>query len=124
MTTLVKCPNAACATPCSVTDALRGRPLRCPRCGHTFFVAAPPAPPAAVGDLPPSAVGRYQIRGRLGAGAFGTVYRAFDPQLDREVALKMLKAETLGSPRAVERFQREAKAAARMLHGNIVPVFD
>src|SRR5262249_18724128 len=60
----------------------------------------------------------------IGAGAFGTVYRAHDPQLDREVALKLLKPSALGSATAVERFRREAKAAARMLHPNIVPVHD
>jgi serine/threonine-protein kinase len=69
-------------------------------------------------------VGRYELRERLGAGAFGAVYRAYDPQLEREVALKMLRQETLDSPEAVERFRREARAAARMLHPNIVPVYD
>jgi hypothetical protein len=71
-----------------------------------------------------TAVGRYEIREVLGAGAFGTVYRAHDPQLDREVALKVLKPEALGSPQAVERFQREARAAARLHHPNIVAVYD
>src|SRR5206468_2108278 len=52
------------------------------------------------------------------------VYRAYDPQLDREVALKVLRPEALASPQAVERFQREARAAAKMHHPHIVPVFD
>jgi TPR repeat protein len=64
------------------------------------------------------------VRARLGSGSFGTVYRAYDPQLDREVALKLLRPEALAAPGAVERFRREAQAAARMLHPHIVPVHD
>src|SRR5205807_1426879 len=68
--------------------------------------------------------GRHQARGKLGTGAFGTVYRAYDPHLDREVALKVLRPEALSSPQAVERFRREARAAAKMHHPHIVPVYD
>src|SRR5262245_5113863 len=81
---------------------------------------APPAQESAA-DLPQQ-VGRYQVRARLGAGAFGTVYRAYDPQLDREVALKVPHPDTLNSPKAVERFLREARSAARLRHPHIVPV--
>jgi TPR repeat protein/tRNA A-37 threonylcarbamoyl transferase component Bud32 len=69
-------------------------------------------------------IGRYEVRAKLGSGAFGTVYRAYDPQLQREIALKVLRPEALASPRAVERFRREARAAARMLHPNIVLLHD
>lgn len=72
----------------------------------------------------PRIIGRYAIKRLLGEGAFGKVYHAHDPQLDRDVAIKMLRAETLKSPQAVERFQREARAAAKMLHPRIVPVYD
>ena len=64
------------------------------------------------------------MRNKLGAGAFGTVYRAYDPQLDREVALKVPNPGMLDSPRRVERFLREAKSAAQLRHPHIVPVFD
>ncbi len=116
MPTIVNCPNPVCATPCSIGDGLTNQAVRCPRCGKPFV----PAPVAGEKTL----VGRYQTRAKLGAGAFGTVYRAYDPQLDREVALKLLKPEALSTPQAVARFQREARAAAKMLHPNIVPVFD
>jgi serine/threonine protein kinase len=57
-------------------------------------------------------------------GAFGTVYRAHDPQLDREVALKVPHRHQVGDPEFLKRFLIEAKAAARLQHPHIVPVFD
>jgi WD40 repeat protein len=93
--------------------------------------ATAPAPADSVTEGGPSAapdtprqVGRFRVFGRLGAGAFGTVYRAHDPQLDREVALKVPQTGTLESPKAVERFLREARAAARLRHPHIVAVHD
>jgi serine/threonine protein kinase len=72
----------------------------------------------------PQRIGRFEIRARLGAGAFGAVYRAYDPQLDREVALKVPHAGTLENSRSVDRFLREAKAAAQLRHPHIVPIHD
>jgi WD40 repeat protein/tRNA A-37 threonylcarbamoyl transferase component Bud32 len=69
-------------------------------------------------------VGRFQVRARLGAGAFGAVYRAYDPQLEREVALKVPHPGTLDTQARVERFLREARAAAQLRHPSIVPVHD
>lgn len=69
-------------------------------------------------------ISRFLIRARLGQGAFGAVYRAYDPQLDREVAIKVPQSALLTSPELVERFLREAKAAARLNHPHIVPVYD
>ena len=72
----------------------------------------------------PIQVGRFVVRGRLGEGAFGVVYRAHDPQLDRDVALKVAKVGALTTPQRVERFLREARSAARLRHPNIVPLFE
>ncbi|HEX8203953.1 MAG TPA: serine/threonine-protein kinase [Isosphaeraceae bacterium] len=72
----------------------------------------------------PEQIGKFQIRARLGAGGFGAVYRAYDPQLDREVALKVPHPGTLDTTEAVQRFLREAKTAARLHHPQIVPVHD
>lgn len=67
--------------------------------------------------------GRFQLRELLGEGTYGRVHRAFDPVLEREVALKIPKFGP-DETRFVERFLREAKAAARLRHPNIVGVFE
>jgi WD40 repeat protein len=72
----------------------------------------------------PTRIARFRVRRRLGAGAFGDVYLAHDPQLDRDIALKVPQSGTLDSPRRVERFLREARSAARLRHPHIVPVYD
>ena len=69
-------------------------------------------------------IGRFALRGKLGEGAFGEVFRAYDGQLDREVALKVAKPSALSSEERIQRFLREAKAAANLRHPNIVPLFD
>jgi eukaryotic-like serine/threonine-protein kinase len=68
-------------------------------------------------------LGRFQLRERLGDGGFGEVFRAYDPRLDRDVAIKILKLRELDE-RVMERFFREARAAARLDHPNIVAVHD
>ena len=73
---------------------------------------------------PTEVAGRYRIEGRLGAGGMSTVFRAHDQVLERPVAVKLL-AEHLAEDEAfVARFRREALAAARLQHPNIVQVFD
>ncbi|MCY2994620.1 MAG: SUMF1/EgtB/PvdO family nonheme iron enzyme [Planctomycetota bacterium] len=72
----------------------------------------------------PEKIGRFEVHERLGAGAFGAVYRARDPVLDREVAIKVPHASTLQSERRRARFLVEAKAAAQFRHPNIVPVYE
>lgn len=68
-------------------------------------------------------LGRFQLRERLGDGGFGEVYLAYDPRLDRDVAIKVLR-DSNPSERTMERFFREARAAARLDHPNIVGVYD
>jgi serine/threonine protein kinase len=68
-------------------------------------------------------LGRFQLRERLGDGGFGEVFRAYDPRLDRDVAIKILKQQNPGE-RVMERFFREARAVARLDHPNIVAVHD
>ncbi|MCW2992344.1 MAG: serine/threonine protein kinase, partial [Solirubrobacterales bacterium] len=68
--------------------------------------------------------GRYEIGDRLGHGGMSTVHLAFDRRLEREVAVKLLAEHLAEDPAFVARFKREALAAARLVHPNIVQVFD
>jgi serine/threonine-protein kinase len=68
--------------------------------------------------------GRYRIEGRLGVGGMSTVHLAFDSRLERNVAIKLLAEHLADDPTFVSRFRREALAAARLVHPNIVQVFD
>jgi hypothetical protein len=80
-------------------------------------------PPAKSGTLARGAtLGRYMILERLGGGGMGVVYTAYDPELDRKVAVKLLKPGTAGEGRV--RLQREAQAMARLTHPNVIAVFD
>jgi hypothetical protein len=77
----------------------------------------PPAPPL------PERLGGYRILRKIGHGGMGVVYEAEHEALGRHVALKVLPFARLLEPTLRERFQREAQAAARLHHSNIVPVF-
>jgi serine/threonine protein kinase len=73
----------------------------------------------------PEKIGRYEIKGELGRGGFATVYRAYDPRFEREVAIKFLPPELIHSdPQFRMRFEREAKIIAQLEHPAIVPVYD
>ncbi len=72
----------------------------------------------------PSRVGRFEVRGLLGSGTYAAVYRAFDPSLEREVALKVPHARTVSGAKALARFFGEAKALAQLHHPRIVPIFE
>jgi len=73
--------------------------------------------------LPPM-IGRYQIRGELGRGGMAVVYRAYDPEADREVAVKALPRELLHDPAFHARLRREVEAVAALEHPAIVPLYD
>jgi eukaryotic-like serine/threonine-protein kinase len=75
-------------------------------------------------ELPGARLGRFEVRGELGRGAFGVVYRAYDPRLGREVALKVPHVNALADPGLRQRFRREARAAAGLNHPNLVPVYE
>ncbi|HTJ82408.1 MAG TPA: serine/threonine-protein kinase [Polyangiaceae bacterium] len=67
--------------------------------------------------------GRWEIRGLIGAGGMGAVYRAHDRELDETVALKVLRADLLG-PDGLDRFRREVRLARKVTHKNVARVFD
>jgi len=68
--------------------------------------------------------GRYQVEKELGRGSMGTVYQAYDPQIDRRVALKVLRPDLVTSEGFAQRFLKEARAIGRLSHPNIVVVHD
>jgi serine/threonine protein kinase len=78
-----------------------------------------PTPAAASNRL-----GRFELRRELGRGAFGIVFLAFDPQLGREVALKVPRPGALVTAELRQRFVREARAAAGLDHPNLVAVYE
>jgi serine/threonine protein kinase len=67
---------------------------------------------------------RYELKEELGHGGMATVYRAYDPLFEREVALKILNRELLDDPQVRERFERETRIIAKLEHAAIVPVYD
>ncbi|MGD0629898.1 MAG: protein kinase [Terracidiphilus sp.] len=71
-----------------------------------------------------SRLGHYEIKALLGAGGMGEVYRARDPRLNRDVAIKILREEGAGSIDQRSRFEREARAIAALNHPNIVSIYD
>lgn len=72
----------------------------------------------------PEKIGRYEVKSELGRGGMATVYRAYDPSFDREVAIKVLPREMLHDPQFRSRFEREIKMVAGLEHPAIVPVYD
>jgi tRNA A-37 threonylcarbamoyl transferase component Bud32 len=72
-------------------------------------------------------LGKYEIRGVLGKGAMGIVYKAFDPQIERPVAIKTIRKDSLDADlleQFMARFKNEARAAGRLTHANIVGIYD
>ncbi|MHB8876200.1 MAG: protein kinase domain-containing protein [Myxococcaceae bacterium] len=71
-----------------------------------------------------TAIGRYRLGRQVGSGSMGSVYVARDPELDREVAIKVLHPALVGDGAARARFLREAQAMARLSHPNVISIFD
>src|SRR5687768_18588222 len=72
----------------------------------------------------PARIGKYRILDRIGRGTMGIVYSAQDEVIGRSVGLKVLMADLERDPDTRARFYREAKAAARLVHQNIINVYD
>ena len=69
-------------------------------------------------------IGKYEIVERVGKGAMGVIYHAHDPLLDRDVALKVMAPQIADDPDQKARFEREARAVAKIVHPNVLTVFD
>src|SRR5262245_22402894 len=68
--------------------------------------------------------GSYQVKARIGAGGMGEVFRAWDPKLKRDVAIKILPADFGGDANRALRFQREAEVLASLNHPHIAAIYD
>jgi serine/threonine protein kinase len=103
-------------------EATGPRPVPAAGSGLPATVARPRGPGAAnAGVL--HQLGDYLVIRKLGEGGMGAVYLAEDPRLHRKAAIKTLKPELAADPANRERFEREARAAARVEHDNIVPIW-
>jgi hypothetical protein len=87
-------------------------PIACPSCGSSFRLEAEPT--TATSASPGQKVGRFDLLGTVGQGAFGTVFKARDPDLDRTVALKVPRPGNLPDGQDLDRFLREARSAAQL----------
>jgi tRNA A-37 threonylcarbamoyl transferase component Bud32 len=114
----LRCPH--CQNPIHLSDDHPDEVL-CPGCGSSFRVRD-----ARQTDTvsPMRRLGKFQLLERVGLGAFGAVWKARDTELDRVVALKIPHSGLLTSADELERFQREARAAAQLRHPGIVPVHE
>src|SRR5262249_55332664 len=105
------CPR--CQDPREYDQTLAGGGLSVPTCGSTLeLVLGSSAGQAAPNG--PRKVGKYELLGEVGSGGFGTVYRARDPELDRIVALKVLRAGSLADDQTRDRFLREGRSVAQL----------
>jgi DUF4097 and DUF4098 domain-containing protein YvlB/predicted Ser/Thr protein kinase len=125
METIKLCPNCRKPLPPEMPLGL------CPECLLKSGLSTGNEPGAAGGRFVPPSIGeiaqlfpQLEILGLLGQGGMGAVYKARQPALDRLVALKILPPAVAGGPGFAERFNREARALARLNHPNIVAVYD
>ena len=120
--TVVRGPTASAEVVATIRP---GRALRAEVFLRKMQPRAVPAPSARVDLTPGALVGQYRVNRHLGAGGMGSVYHVTHATLGRNLALKVLHANVLSSdPDSAGRFLREARAAARIKHDNIVDVFD
>jgi len=104
----------------SCPDEMAGQQVSCPKCGAAFQVPAQQAGSSGSGQQ----LGEYQLVRKIGQGGMGAVYEALQTKLNRQVALKILPKKSTQDRGFLERFYREAQAAAALNHPNIIQVYD
>jgi formylglycine-generating enzyme required for sulfatase activity len=108
----------------SVTTRERLEAIHAEAQARTLEPLARPADGAGALLAPGSTLGDYELLETLGGGGMGLVFRARQRRLDRDVALKIIRPERLGSATSLQRFRREARGLARLAHPNVVALFD
>jgi tetratricopeptide (TPR) repeat protein len=126
------CPR--CSTPLEIPSNGLWHVSRCPKCDLTMAfqqdltASGSVDESSAAGAAPlrnePQNVGRFRVVKRIGSGGFGSVFEAYDPDLDRMVALKVPRQELPETATEFQRFTREARNASQLHHPAIVPIFD
>src|SRR5262245_59469007 len=115
------CPH--CKNPIELVKIDADAEITCTACGSSFRIAEG----STTGWVEPAGkiVGRFTIIATVGHGAFGTVFKANDPKLDRTVAVKVPRRSNVGEgPQDADRFLREARSAAQLRHPAIVSVHE
>src|SRR5437899_1259925 len=113
----VHCPH--CHSPVELVET-PPEEIVCSSCGSTFRLESAATAQLTQKSDSQATLGRFVLLEALGSGAFGTVYKARDPQLDRLVAVKIPRAGNVGSGEHRERFLREARSVARLRHPHII----
>jgi serine/threonine protein kinase len=116
----ILCPH--CRNPIELVG-LTAADVVCPACGSTFRLERESTASWGLRGNQRQ-LGRFELIEAVGVGAFGAVYKARDPQLDRTVAVKVLRAGNLATDEDRDRFLREARSVAQLRHGAIVPVHE
>src|SRR5262245_55839517 len=117
----VSCPH--CQNPIELVTRPAAGEVLCPSCGSTFRIESETTVTWS-GSVRGRKLGRFELESTVGTGAFGTVYKAHDPQLDRTVALKVPRGGNLPDGQELHRFLREARSTAQLRHPAIVPVYE
>lgn len=117
----LNCPN--CGVRIQMVDSRNSGEVTCDGCGSTIQID-PNRTRTAFPERLPATIGKFAVTGLLGRGGFGSVFKAIDPDLSRNVAIKVPRQGTFESIQGRSRFVREARHAAKLRHRSIVTVFD
>ncbi len=106
------------------------RMIPCPGCGAKLFLpsdlpplSTSPCPKCETPVMMPMQLRQFELRAKIASGGMGTVYRAFDTTLEREVAVKLMKRDLAEDEEALAAFYREARACAQLNHTNIIHIY-
>lgn len=115
----ILCPH--CRNPIEIVKLIPHEEIACPSCGSSFRLETE----STTGWQPGSdKLGKFDLIEVVGQGAFGTVYKAHDSELDRTVAVKVPRAGNLAGPQELDRFLREARSVAQLRHPAIVSIHE